>query len=1103
MSLDAVAGLLKQGIQLKELGNLEAAIATYQNALQLDSKQAEVYKRLAEAYILNGQPTEGLAALNQALNLQPNFASAYLLVGNAFTLQNQLDLAIWAYTEGLELQPNSALINANLGSVYFKQNRLSEAIAFYQKALILNQNSAFTYWMLGNSLSQQGQQDSAISCYQKAILLNPKQDWFYLKLAEIYIQKNQLDSALHCYQQILEIYPNHPFATQELSRLLKAHTADQPLSPVTSDPEEFYEGGVDLASSGLTQNLKPRTETNIQTALIASQNQQFFVENAVPKSETTTEESPELEQYKQQAEALMSQGHYDQAIVTCHQALKLKPDYLPAYLTLGNTLQFQGKVEAALRAYSQALELKPDFAEVHANMGTMYFQLQSFEQAISSYQNALKYNSNLAAVHWNLGKVYQTLGKADEAIAAWQKALEIQPNLVAADFNFEFGNTLARRKLWEEAIQSYQRAINLKPNWADPYANIATMRSQQGQVDEAIQYYQKSIELNPNLYQSHLYLAHLLSETAQHQAAIEHYNQAIQVKPDSIDAYANLAHLYSKIGNLKEAIKYFEQALTLQPNWAEVHCRLAHIRKHEQPAEAIANLEKAIELKPDFYEAHQQLCDLLSHSTNLGKARQSADLYCQNCGEKVPVLSAIAYIFAYTQSGACQQALDKLQDLEKICYQRIEELSAGEVIILYEILLFTVSHLRDQAKQNSEFYRLIARQYAQFRWPHLLPLKPQPPRQYFMPKALRIGLMSKHFRRHSVGWCSEALIRELSKITPHVHLYITGQLPYDEVTQRFEQMVSKTYWPKAYPNGFASPEELAEEMRQDQLDILVDLDSMTVPANVQILAYSPAAVCVSWLGFDAPYVSENNYFLCDHYTHPEGMDQYYLEQLIRLPQTSVALDPLKSRPVDRNAVRNSLKILPNQVVYLCVAPGRKTNWEMIQAQVKILQAVPNGILLRKGQGDPKLIREMYEQACADYNVDKSRIVFIGLTKTEEEHRAIYHVADVLLDSYPYNGGTHNLEALSAHLPIVTRAGEQYLSRMGYAFLQAVNLNFGTAWSWEEYTELGIRLGQDANLRQQIQSHLIQAQQPNSLAPLWNPKKLAREMYNTFEKLLYS
>ncbi|WP_254173833.1 tetratricopeptide repeat protein [Planktothrix pseudagardhii] len=1094
MSLDAVSVLLKQGIQLKELGNLDAAIHKFKQALELNSQEAEIYKRLAETYILIGKEEDGIEALHQALNLQPQFSSAYLGVGNALYTQSRFDLAIWAYTQALEIQPDFMEAYANLGSIYFQQERFEEAFLSYQKALHINPNHGLIYWMLGNLLSKQQKINQAIDYYQKAILFQPQQELYYLRLAEILLKIDQVNLAIDCYKKAIEINPQQAFAHQELDRLLQFKFQEE--KDVQENSPGFYEGGVELASSGLETQLKYQSESNIKASLITSGSEQFLVENSLEK----VRGNPEAEQYKNQAEILINQGLFDQALALCHRALKLQPDYLPAYLTLGNTLHFQGKIEAALRAYSLALELQPNFPEIHANIGTMLFKMQRWDQAIASYEKALDLNPNLAAVYWNLGKVFQTVGRVDESISAWQKALELQPNLVEAEFNFEFGNSLARRGLWEEAIQSYQRAIALKPNWAEIYSNMASVRSQQGQEKEAIQLYYKSIELNPDLPQPHLYLGHIFSNTQEAEKAIYHYQQAIKLKPDSMDSYANLANLYARIGRVEAAIQNFEQALAIQPNWAEIHCRLAHIRKHDQPAEAIINLEKAIELKPDFTEAYQQLCDLLSHSTNLAKAREMSDLYCQRCGDQVPILSAIAYIFAYSQSGACQQALDKLLELEKICYQAPDKINISEAIILYEILLFTLSHLRDSVEKNAQFYRLIAQQYYKYRFRDV-----SSPQYAFVPsktisKSLKIGFISKHFRRHSVGWCSEALIRELSLISPNIYLYVTGQLPIDEVTQRFEQIATQCYWPKAYPNGFASAEEISAEILKDQLDILVDLDSMTVPTNVQILYRRPAPVCVSWLGFDAPYISPDNYFFCDQYTHPQGIEKHYLEQLIRLPHTSVALEPFKSRPVDREAVRNSLNIQSEQMVYLCVAPGRKINQEMIEAQVKILKNVPQSVLLRKGQGDNNLIRELYHQVCEEYNVDKSRLIFIGLTKTEEEHRAIYYVADALLDSYPYNGGTHNLEALSANLPVVTRAGEQYLSRMGYSFLKAVNLDFGIAWSWEEYTELGIRLGLDKNLRHQIQSHLIQSQSPESLAPLWNPKKLAQEMYLIFETL---
>jgi predicted O-linked N-acetylglucosamine transferase (SPINDLY family) len=1062
-------------------------------------KNALYYKQQAEEYILAGNIQAAVVALENAIQLKPDFATAYLGVGNALQKCHQLPLAIWAYTQALEIQPQLTEAIANLGSVYYQQKRWKDAIDCYQNAIQINPSYAVVYWMMGNALTQMHQLNQGIRCYQKAIELQPEKIEFYLKLAGVWEQQEQWQAAITTYQQVLKLDSQHPEALEKLEKLLPLHFT---FNSEIEELEKFESGSVDFSRTLLESELQSQTRSTSANLLESSESHSTWM-NQTQVQQKEVEISTEIQALHHQAESYLNQGQYQLAISTCHQVLKLNPNFELAYITLGNILQTQNKITSAIRAYEQALEINPNFVEVYVNLGTMYLRLGEIETGIEYYQKALKIEPNLAAVYWNLGKVYQRQGKQNEALENWQKALEIQPDLVNAKFSFELGNALARKGEWQQAITSYQRTVKLDPNWAEGYANIGCILTQQGQHQNAISYFKQAIQIKPNLPELHLHIGHAYARSSQYQLAIQHYKKLAQLKPIESLAYANLGNIYSVIGEIDKSIESYQDALEIQPKWPEIYCRLAHIQKQQDPYKAVANLEKAIEQKPDFKEAYQQLCDLLSHSTNLGKARTVADQYCENCGEIAPILSKISYIFAYTQSGACQAALDKLIELEQYCYQNTNKLTVLETNIIYEILLFTVSHLRENIEKNSKFTRFIAQLYYVNREQNKLsfPQEIRKNQKTLSNEKLRIGFLSKHFRRHSVGWCSEAVIRELAQITPHVHLYVTGQLYGDEVTQRFEKIASKFYQPDRYPNGFASSEELTQEIQQDQIDILVDLDSITIPVNAHILHNNPAPICVSWLGFDAPYVSKNHYFLCDQYTHPENVDQYYLEQLIRLPTTAMAVQGFTRRPVDKIAVRQEMNIRHDQLMYLCVAPGRKMNLEMIEAQVKILQSVPDSILVRKGQGDHKLIREMYHQACEKYQVNSQRILFIALTKTEEEHRAIYEVADILLDSYPYNGGTHNLEALWSTIPVVTRAGRQYLSRMGYAFLKAVNLDIGVAWSWEEYTALGIKLGQNPHLRQQIRDHLTQAKKTETLAPLWNPRQLAQEMYHVFQQLL--
>ncbi|MCL2923652.1 MAG: tetratricopeptide repeat protein [Trichodesmium sp. MAG_R04] len=1137
--------------QLKDSGQLYTAMIAYQKALNIKPNYFEAYNKLAEVYSMQGNFDEAISACKKAVKIEPHFASSYLTLGNIFQSQNLFEQAINTYNQALKIEPDFAQVYANIGTIYYKRRKFYLAIFNYQKALEIDSDLASVQLMLGNVFSRIGAFEQAVYCYQKLLQIKPEDPKAYFKLGEVFALFTNLESAFDYYQKSLSIKPNYREAFIKLYKLIKPETTGNELEELFTqwkqlalennhNIKEYIDLLVQEKANKFIENKKfigeqnreiivPDEEYEIQPTtfnLILDEKKVDTFENTsnkLPDSDQAGEnfekigkvttfgyqeaesefskkilKFPAAEAYINQANIALKEGNLVSAIASCKQALKIQPDYFPCYVILGNAFYQQNNLEAALNAYSQGLEIEPEVAEVQGNIGSVYLQLGQYKQALFHYQKAINLKPGLAGIYWNIGKLYQYLGKVDEALDAWEKALEIKPNIVQADFHFKLGNTLVKLSRINDAIKSYKRAINLKPDYTEAYSNLANVLGKEGDREAAAKYYQKALNINSDLKHLHEKLANNLLLKGDYDQAIFHYQEAIKYNPKSYDAYANLGTAFSNKGLLELALEKYYKALEIKPNWAEIYSRIGHIIKQEKMEEAIALFEKAIELKPKFVEAHQQLCDLLSHTTKLAEARKAADNFYNSCGEIAPILSGTAFLFSYFQSGVSFAANSKLAEVEKICHQSVETFSALEIKLLYEIFLFAVYHLRDDLEKNGNFYRLIAQQYYQKR-PKIYQTQKT---HTFSSQKLKIGFLSKHFRRHSVGWCSEALIRELSQITPDVHLYITGPLKKDDITQRFEQMSVQTYWPKKYPHGFPSYTEIVEQILEDKLDVVVDLDSTTLPINVHILYEKPAPVCVSWLGFDAPYISESNYFLCDWYTHPQGREKYYLEKLVRLPETSVAVSGFNSHSVDINSTRNSIGIDSEQIVYLCVAPGRKTNPEMVSAQVKILQHTPKSILIRKGQGDLDIIYQSYLQECENLGVDFNRIMFLGQTQTEEEHRAIYQIADVLLDSYPYNGGTHNLEALWSNLPIITRAGEQYLSRMGYSFLQNVNLDVGVAWSWEEYTEWGIKLGKDNGLRNSVREHLQKSKNLDNLAPLWNPKKLAKDMYQIFAELYF-
>lgn len=697
-----------------------------------------------------------------------------------------------------------------------------------------------------------------------------------------------------------------------------------------------------------------------------------------------------------------------------------------------------------------------------------YYSQGQLSEAIACCRQALDLQPDWPPIYVTLANIFQAQGQISQAINLYYKAIELNPDLPQAHVNL--GSMFYRQGHFQKAIASYQKAIQLQPDMAPAYWNLAKVWQQLGKSEEAVSSQQKALELNPHL--------------------------------GGVEFSLNEGYKLAEAGKLEEAIKVWQAVIKLKPDLAEAYAQIGIILRNQGYfSEAIQHLKKAIEIQPNYATAHQHLCGILRDGNNYVSAREAVNNYYQECQDSDEIMTAIYVISTYQVSGLNEIAKDRFLELEAKLKQDITIVKKiVELRSLYGNFLFTVPYLRDNLAANSQLYKLVSNSYTK------LALQPQNNQdfanfEFSQSRKLKVGFISSHFNRHSVGWCSLDIIRELGKLNTEIYLYSTERLKIDDQTHKFNQAVSKLFVPKKYPQGVADVKEIIGEIQQDRVDILIDLDSLSLPINTEILHHQPAPICMSWLGFDAPYISSNNYFLCNSHTHPQDRDKYYVEKLVRMPDSFVAVSGFQRREINQIALRKAQRIALDQIVYLCLAPGRKFNRDLVKAQVAILKQVPNSILIHKGLGDLEVFKAAYHQACQVEDVSIHRVKFMDRFSTEEEHRTIYSLADILLDSYPYNGGTHTLEALWFNLPVVTLAGEQFLSRMGYSFLQSLDIKLGISWSWEEYINWGVKLGKNSNLRQEFIDKLVKSKQSENLAPLWNSKKFAQDMYDMMIKLL--
>ncbi len=200
--------------------------------------------------------------------------------------------------------------------------------------------------------------------------------------------------------------------------------------------------------------------------------------------------------FNQQGETYLSQGKLEEAIASCEQALKIHPNFAPAYKTLGNALQAQGRMEEARHWYAKAIEIEPNFAEVYANLGSICAQQQKWQESIAFYQKAIAIKPNFAGVYRNLAKVFGEVGKPAEAQECWYRAFSLEPEKAKPSEHLSMGDAFARQERLPEAIACYDRAIKFDPSLTQAYQNMGEALKKQGKLEEAMVFYRKAIELN-------------------------------------------------------------------------------------------------------------------------------------------------------------------------------------------------------------------------------------------------------------------------------------------------------------------------------------------------------------------------------------------------------------------------------------------------------------------------------------------------------------------------------------------------------------------------------------------------------------------------------
>lgn len=501
---------------------------------------------------------------------------------------------------------------------------------------------------------------------------------------------------------------------------------------------------------------------------------------------------------------------------------------------------------------------------------------------------------------------------------------------------------------------------------------------------------------------------------------------------------------------------------------------------------------------PDHWESLSYLPWFYIDGNQYSKAVEASYDYYKRCSNgplETRLYSHGLLLKSLLSAGQWQDIID-FQDCHKALLKELfQEQSTNLTLATLKNLLVTagqMAYLQDNLSEN----RWFQNQAAQLAIKNIQANAPAAQKTIFprikdSTQRLRIGYIASTLRQHSVGWLSRWLFQAHDRNALEISLYLVAQRPEDT-------FFADWFAPHVDRYTFLDDDikAAANAIRDDKIDILIDLDSVTSDFITLVLALKPAPIQATWLGYDASGLSTVDYFIADPYVLAEDTQQFYQEKIWRLPQTYIAINGFEIGVPTLQ--RSDLNIPDDAIVYFSSQGGSKRHPDTLKLQLEIIKEIPNSFFLLKGLADHNIIQEFVVSVAEEVGVSADRLRFLDWMPNETIHRAnLQQIADIVLDTYPYNGATTTLETLWAGIPLVTRVGNTFSARNSYAFLMNVGVTEGISWTDKEYIEWGIKLGQDEQLRQKISWKLKQSRHTS---PLWNTKQFTRELENAYREM---
>jgi protein O-GlcNAc transferase len=735
------------------------------------------------------------------------------------------------------------------------------------------------------------------------------------------------------------------------------------------------------------------------------------------------------------AVVLMSTDRLQEAESFISRAVKLNCTSDVSFYNYGLIAKRLKKPDLALDLFNQALNLNDKVAETWNNRGTVSNDLENYEAAISDFNRAIGLKPNYAEAYANKDKSLAKLERRDEALAAYDEALALNANMAEAWLGR--GHVCSSLKRHDDAFAACQKAITLKPDFVEARLACSNVLIDLKRYDEALAAFDKALALKADLAEAWLGRGHVCAILQHQDDAVAAYNQALKLKPDLAEAWLGLGNLHASANRQVDALAAYDKAITLKPDFVEALTArgnaLAYVGRHEA---GFSDLDKALGLQPDgpFVDGLRLFAKMhMCDWRNLDAERAHLKLSIENGIPQLPSL-----LLAVSSCPAEQLRCAKL-------FNKIEHSSFAHPI------------------WRGERYR------------H---------------DRIRVAYLSRELRDHAIAYLIAGVFEHHDKS----RFEVTGvsfssgdKSPMQErIKGSLEHFINVQQ---------ERDESIARLLRHREVDIAVDLMGFISNNRANVFARRPAPIQLHYLGYPgtmgAGYI---DYIVADRIVIPRDHFEFFQEKVVWLPGSYMPYD--SRRPAAQGTLSRSDCGLPETAfVFCCFHNSYKISPEVFRCWMSLLKASPNSVLWLSAQGATATANLRREAEA--HGVASDLLIFAARVPSQADHLARHQLADLFLDTLPYNAHSTAADALWAGLPVLTRIGQTFAGRVAASLLNAVGLPELIADSEEAYENAALALANDpiklGEIRRKLEVNRVKT-------ALFNTQLFTRRLEEAYETM---